>query len=173
MQRTTFLLLILVVAVFLVLSLVGTFLPHQMMMSRMMGETYGGMTNVFWPALLTSSTALMAVVFVYMIAFPNIKCSSSGEQAEKDQIAPPTLGDPMDIVMRVVKDDERGVLEILKKGGGVCFQKDITYKTELSKLKTHRIIARLAERGIIQVKKAAKTNEIRVPSWLRARNSEA
>ena len=72
----------------------------------------------------------------------------------------------MDIVMRVVKPDERVALEVLRNSAGVCLQKDITYKTGLSKLKTHRIIARLAERGIIQVRRVGKTNEIRVPSWL-------
>lgn len=78
----------------------------------------------------------------------------------------------MDVVMRVAKPDERLALEVLKNSGGRCLQKDITYKTGLSKLKTHRIVARLAERGIVQVRKAGKTNEITVPAWLKSDKTE-
>jgi uncharacterized membrane protein len=70
--------------------------------------------------------------------------------------------------MRVLKADERAALEVLRNSGGRCLQKDITYKAGLSKLKTHRVVARLAERGVIQVKKVGKTNEITVPAWLKA-----
>jgi uncharacterized membrane protein len=62
----------------------------------------------------------------------------------------------MDVVMCVAKPDERLALEVLKNSGGRCLQKDITYKTGLSKLRPHRIVARLAERGIVQVSGSGK-----------------
>ncbi len=135
--------------------------------SGMMGERYGGMVNFLWPTLLTASAAVMVVAITYIIAFPTIKYSTAVEQKQEIDIPSLTNVDPMDIVIRVAKPDERAALEVLKNSGGLCLQKDITYKTGLSKLKTHRIVARLAERGIIDVKKVGKTNEIRVPAWLK------
>ena len=168
MRPATLFLVIILVAALAVISTVGTFLPNQMMMMSgtggMMSEM-SGMGNFLWPTLLTASTAVVVIVVAYVILLPNIKYSSDTEP--KHEIASSSSKpDPMDIVMRVVKPDERVALEVLRNSAGVCLQKDITYKTGLSKLKTHRIIARLAERGIIQVRKVGKTNEIRVPSWL-------
>jgi uncharacterized membrane protein len=169
-------LLILIVVVVAVVSSVGTFLPHQLMMagaSGMMGGSAGGvMMNFFWPTMMAVSVAGVAVVLAYIIAFPAIKYSTSSGQEELSQFPPASTLDPMDIVMRVAKLDERAALEVVKSNGGICLQKDITYKTGLSKLKTHRIVARLAERGILQVKKVGKTNEISVPLWLKAQSSK-
>jgi predicted transcriptional regulator len=133
-------------------------------MSDMMGEGFG-MGNFLWPTVLTGSTAVIVTVLAYVILFPNIKYSTDTETNQEFAIPAASL-DPMTIVMRVTRPDERAALEVLRNSGGVCLQKDITYKTGLSKLKTHRIVARLAERGIIQVKRVGKTNEIRVPAWL-------
>lgn len=175
MNRTGLFLLALIVALVAVISSVGTFLPHQLMMygmSGMMGGRAGGeMMTFLWPTMMTASIAVVAVVVAYVIAYPAIRYSTASEQEEQSQVLHASAFDPMDIVMRVAKADERAALEVLKSSGGVCLQKDITYKTGLSKLKTHRIVARLAERGIIQVKKVGKTNEISVPSWLKAQNS--
>jgi len=167
MQRLTLFMIVILVAVLAVISSVGTFLPRQMMMSGMggmMGER-SGMGNFLWPTVLTGSTAVIVIVLTFVILFPSIKYSADTET--RQEMAVPTVSlDPMTIVMRVAKPDERAALEVLRNSRGVCLQKDITYKTGLSKLKTHRIVARLAERGIIQVKKVGKTNEIRVPAWL-------
>lgn len=177
MTRTHLFLLVLIVAMVATISSVGTFLPHQMMMyglSGMMGGRLSGeMMNFFWPSMMTVSIMIVAVVVAYVIAFPAIRYSAASKQEEPSQTFSVSSLDPMDVVMRVAKLDERAALEVLKGNGGVCLQKDITYKTGLSKLKTHRIIARLAERGIIQVRKVGKTNEISVPSWLRGQTLTA
>lgn len=123
------------------------------------------MGNFLWPTVLIGSIAVMVIVIAYVILFPTINYSKDTEPKEEASIPTASL-DAMSIVMRVAKPDERAALEVLKNVGGVCLQKDITYKTGLSKLKTHRIVARLAERGIVQVRKVGKTNEIRVPAWL-------
>lgn len=172
MQRVTLFLLIILVASLAVISSVGTFLPRQMMMSDMggmMGEG-SGMGNFLWPTVLTGSTAVIVIVLAYAILFPNIKYSTDTET--KQEIAIPAASlDPMTVVMRVTKPDEQAALEVVRNSGGVCLQKDITYKTGLSKLKVHRIVARLAERGIIQVRRVGKTNEIKVPAWLETMES--
>ena len=40
-------------------------------------------------------------------------------------------------------------------------------EAKLSRLKTHRILARFAERGIVTLKKIGNTNEVTIAEWLR------
>jgi uncharacterized membrane protein len=154
--RRILFLLALIAGVFVIISSAATFLPHQTMMSRMMGQQYIGMGSLLWPAILTASAAALVVVVAYVIAFPNIKYVGTDAKIEQVPASKTKDIDPMDVVMRVAKPDERLALEVLKNSGGRCLQKDITYKTGLSKLKTHRIVARLAERGIVQVSGSGK-----------------
>jgi predicted transcriptional regulator len=156
------LLLALMTAVSLI-SFVGTFLPHQTMMSSMMGVGFGEI-SFFWPMVFTAATTVAVVALAYVIAFPTIRYATPGQ--EGTGLIPSNTPNAIDVVMRVSKPDERAVLEVLKQSAGVCLQKDIVYRTRLSKVKTHRIIARLAERGVILVKKSGKTNEISIPAWL-------
>lgn len=169
MRRFHLLLLLIFVAALGLISFVGTFLPHQMMMSSMMGGGFGEM-SFFWPMVLTASTTVAIVAVAYMIAFPAIRYAAPGQ--EETGLTPSNIPNAIDVVMRVSKPDERAVLEVLKQSAGVCLQKDIVYQTRFSKVKIHRIVARLAERGVIVVKKSGKTNEISVPAWLRVQSRQ-
>jgi uncharacterized membrane protein len=171
MRRLHLFSLLVVVAALGLISFVGTFLPHQMMMSNMMGGGFGGM-SFFWPMALTASTTVVIIGIVYVIVFPSIRYTVPGGEEEEGTSAA-TFLDPVNIVMRVSKPDERAVLEVLRQSGGVCLQKDIVYQTRFSKVKTHRIIARLAERDVVLVKKSGKTNEISVPAWLRRESARS
>lgn len=131
-------------------------------MASMMGES----TMPFlWPSVLTISAAAVFIGLGYLIAFPTIKYSKDESPGLTIPTSVETL-DPLSILIRVSKPDERAVLEVLRASGGACRQKDIVFKTGLSKIKVHRIIARLAERGALQVKRMGKTNEVTAPTWL-------
>jgi len=168
-RRVFLFIAVVVTAVVVLISFAGTFLSHQTMMSGMMGEGYSDRMGFFWPTMFTVSIAVVVVVVTYIALFPEIRSSTLQEKSD-EYFSDATGLSPMDIVMRVSKSDERAVLGVLKASGGVCFQRDITYRTGFSKIKTHRIVARLADRGLIQVKKTGKTNEIRIPNWLKAQS---
>jgi uncharacterized membrane protein len=78
---------------------------------------------------------------------------------------------PYESILKTSTDEERHVLNVLKAHKGKYLQKYIKNETGLSRLKTHRIVSRLAERGIITMKKFGNTNEIHLVSWLQ--NTEA
>lgn len=140
------------------------------MMSGMMGESVIRMP-LLWPSVLALSVIVAFFILSYLIAFPPIKYSED----VAIPAAPPMSNhqfDPLDILTRVSKPEERAVLEVLRSSGGSCLQRDIVFKTGLTKLKVHRIIVRLSERDIVQVKKTGKTNEVRVPSWLMRNHSD-
>ncbi|MDG6904217.1 MAG: hypothetical protein JRN20_00355 [Nitrososphaerota archaeon] len=70
------------------------------------------------------------------------------------------------VLMKTSKPDEKKVLEVLATHGGKYLQKFIVKEAGLSKLKTHRIVSRFAERGIVTATKSGNTNEIVLADWL-------
>jgi uncharacterized membrane protein len=72
-----------------------------------------------------------------------------------------------DSVLKTMTADERKVIEVLKKHNGKYLQKYIRSETALSRLQTHRIVARLAERGIVTLEKTGNTNTVLLAAWLK------
>jgi hypothetical protein len=70
-------------------------------------------------------------------------------------------------IEKTLTEDERKVINTLNLHGGKYLQKYITKETGLSKLKTHRIVTRLAERGIITLEKTGNTNTVTLADWLK------
>ena len=73
---------------------------------------------------------------------------------------------PLDVTIRLLHDDERRVVEALAKAGGSMLQKDISYDLELSRVKTHRVLVGLIERGVVKAEKHYNTNMITLSAWL-------
>ncbi len=173
MRRPALLIAVVLASTLILLTTLTLFPPpllsqHVMMpgMGGMMAQGPGtGMSNLVWPTMLTIPTVLLIVTVTYILLFPNIKYVNEQTARSQNSTAPVDYA-PMDVVMRVVKPDERAALEVLMGNDGICLQKDITYRAGLSKLRTHRVIARLAERRIVQVKKVGRTNEVTIPAWL-------
>lgn len=121
----------------------------------MMGT--GTFAAMLWPTVLVAVTAAALVVVAYDLLLPKIDPTRISEAAPVDY---------RDAVLRLLKDDERSLVETLTRSGGTAFQRDIQHVIGFSKVKTHRVIARLAERRLVEVTPAGKTNRIRIPSWL-------
>ena len=73
-------------------------------------------------------------------------------------------------VAKTLTEEERKILMVLKAHEGKYLQKYIRNETGLSRLKTHRIIARLAERGIVSLEKTGNTNQVYLSIWLKQKN---
>jgi uncharacterized membrane protein len=78
-----------------------------------------------------------------------------------------TSASAYDSVLKTMTADERKVIEVLKKHDCEYLQKYIRSETALSRLQTHRIIARLAERGIVTSEKTGNTNMVLLATWLK------
>ncbi len=105
---------------------------------------------------VTFSISLLA----YLALFPEIKQmpSPKPEVPEKTQ--------PLSAVMRVLRDDERKIVELLVSSGGKMLQRDLGRQAGFSRVKTHRILYRLATRGIATAEKHYNTYEITLADWL-------
>ena len=150
-------------------------------MGEMMGGT--GQTTVQNSALPVFGVAFVVLIGVavvgvigmaYYVALPEIKtgvapviCEPAAQgnaNAEQEQKVPCT---PFESVMKTLSDEERKVIEVLNAHEGKYLQKYIRSEAGLSRLQTHRILARLAERGIVTLEKTGNTNQVLLADWLK------
>ena len=143
-------------------SLLGLFfwpLPASMMM-QMMPDMF---VMMLWPILLGASiiTLIVGGIFYTVYRLPSVTGHTSTEHP------PDNPAYATEIIARFLKPDEQKVVQTLRQAGGSLLQKEIAKQTGFTRLKTHRILARLAERRVIEVERAGNTNKITLPSWLK------
>lgn len=125
--------------------------------------TQGPPTHIpfFFPlsSLLFLFLLLSSVIGVaYFLIMPEIKKYQLDSSTKAAEIA--------ELVMKTLKPEEQKVIIVLRAHGGRYLQKYISKEADLSKLKTHRVIARLSERGLVKVTKRGNTNEVTLVEWL-------
>lgn len=166
MEKLKVLLIILLTAVvglsvsmyFLALSVA----PNQSPLAVLYGLFTGGFTpnlTILIPlsTLLFLFTLLASVVgVVYFLVLPEMKDYVAGTGGGKEGVS---------VVLRTLKPEERKVVGVLDVHGGKYLQKYITKEAGLSRLKTHRVVASLSERGIVQVEHRGNTNEVTLARW--------
>lgn len=109
-------------------------------------------------ALLFFFTILASFVgVIYFLVLPELR----DYRTDPDMIGKEASA----IVLRALKPDERKVVGVIKLHGGTYVQKFITREAGLSRLRTHRVVAALAERGIVLVEKRGNSNEVTLAKW--------
>ena len=113
---------------------------------------------VLFSSLLFLSTVLASVVgVIYFLVLPEMKTYyAPGNGNGRENTA---------VVLKTLKPEERSIVNVLDAHGGTYLQKYITREAGLSRLKTHRVVAALSERGIVQVEKYGNTNQVRLAKW--------
>ena len=95
--------------------------------------------------------------------------SSPSESTDLETIEENTRTDKaasLDVVLRLLETDERKVVEALLESDGSMLQKDISWKTGFSRVKTHRVLARLIRRDVVTSEKYYNTNRITLSNWI-------
>jgi len=72
-----------------------------------------------------------------------------------------------EVLLKTMTPEEQKVITVLLAHQGKYLQKYVVKEAGLSRLKTHRIVARFAERGIVSVKEFGNTNEILLADWVK------
>lgn len=110
---------------------------------------------------------------IYFIAFPEIRVAHSIPQpvlgtgvSDASEVSAASIT-PLASVVKTLTKDELKVVEVLKAHNGNYLQKYIRKDAGLSRLQTHRIVARLAERGIVTLEKTGNTNAVLLANWLK------
>jgi len=113
---------------------------------------------VLFSSLLFLSTVVASVVgVIYFLVLPEMKTYyAPGNGNGRKNTA---------VVLKTLKPEERSIVNVLDAHGGTYLQKYITREAGLSRLKTHRMVAALSERGIVQVEKYGNTNQVKLAKW--------
>ena len=154
-------------------------------MSGMFGE--GGMMNGNVQPVQNSALPVFGVAFVvligvavagvvgmaYYVALPEIRnraetvTAATVMQTGVEVKALENPCTPYESVMKTLSDDERKIVTVLSVHDGKYLQKYIRSETGMSRLRTHRIVARMAERGIVTLEKTGNTNQVLLADWLK------
>jgi len=148
------------------------------MMGNMMGGNWGPSATTQTP-VAAQTTVLPLIGFaaligafvtgaggaVYYLAFPRIRIADA-QPTTIVASSPQNATTPYISVAKTLTAEERKVLDVLVAHNGKYLQKYIRAETGLSRLKIHRIITRLAERGIVTMEKTGNTNDVHLSSWL-------
>src|SRR5713101_3064214 len=113
---------------------------------------------VLFSSLLFLSTVLASMVgIIYFLVLPEMKnYRAPGNGNGKENTA---------MVLKTLKPDERSIVSVLDAHGGTYLQKYITKEAGLSRLRTHRTVAALSERGIVVVENHGNTNQVSLVKW--------
>jgi hypothetical protein len=152
-------------------------------MGGMMGSGSGTTTSYLWLVLV----ALIAIVAVsvigaaFYLAFPQLRhvkrtCELSTVKNVSAEPAKNGAGladnsvvesNTRNVVLKTMTPEEQKVLNVLVAHQGKYLQKYVGKDPGLSRLKTHRIVVRFAQRGIVTVTEFGNTNEVVVSDWVR------
>lgn len=69
---------------------------------------------------------------------------------------------PEKLILSVLDDYERKVMDVIVAGGGTVNQKRVVQETNLSKAKVSRVIKSLVERGVVEVERLGRTNKLKL-----------
>ncbi|MDV3277155.1 MAG: hypothetical protein LYZ69_01650 [Nitrososphaerales archaeon] len=182
MRRVISFLLLLVGAVVVSASLVAWYIVGYEggnasmagMMGQMMGSNYGSsvkspMPSYVWLGLSSLLVLMIAGVggLAYYLVFPEIRSAAVSTGPAEARGTAQAATESWAALLRTSKPEEKRVLEVLASHGGRYLQKFVVKEAGLSRLQTHRIVSRFAERGIVIVSKSGNTNELSLASWLR------
>jgi uncharacterized membrane protein len=102
----------------------------------------------------------------YYLLYPQIRIGAAPTAPVVESYPEVSKGSAYESVAKTLTEDERKIIEVLNAHNGLYLQKYIKSETGLSRLKTHRIIARLADRRIVSLEKVGNTNQVYLANWL-------
>ena len=151
------------------------------MMGNMMGGNWGSPSSTPTPVAATAQNSILPLIGLvtligaaltgtggaayFFVGRPKIALSRSAVSTIAS-IPSMNVETPYDSVSKTLTTDERKVVDVLTSHNGHYLQKYIRAETGLSRLKIHRIVSRLAERGIVTLEQSGNTNKVYLSSWL-------
>ena len=167
-MRTKFLYFVALIA--LTISIVG--LVFMQTRGGIGGRWRGTSDWSFSLAIIFVPIVFLFILAAYQIIFPELSEKTHRETEISVDSGKKEGESVINAVLRVLKDDENQVVETISDEGGTMLQKDIRWKTGFSRVRTHRILAKLIERGIVTAEKHYNTNKIVLAEWLLPQQKE-
>ena len=168
------------------------------MMGTGNGSTGTSTTSYLWivPVLLIVASAVAVIGVVFYLVFPELRYIKRRGSCNPQMPAPtPTQAtgssttanvspasavpsvsnvsaahNSCEVLLKTMTPEEQKVLNVLIKHQGKYLQKYVVKEAGLSRLQTHRVVARFAQRGIVTVNEFGNTNEIVLSDWVNGSN---
>jgi len=109
--------------------------------------------NQLVPVFVLSGIVIGAGVFFFMTT----KLENKKKELEKVTEA----------LVQFLNRDEKKVVEKILESEGKLYQSEISRIEGIGKLKSHRILQRLSDRGVVEIEKHGKTNLVRLAKNIR------
>ena len=139
-----------------------------------------GFANIQFLIPIAVVIVILLLVLIGILIFPRLRSVKASKplepevhRIEEKSVKGKQAESPIDVTIRLLHDDERRVVEALSKAGGSMLQKDISYELKLSRVKTHRVLVGLIERGVVKAEKHYNTNMITLSDWLISTEGES
>lgn len=104
--------------------------------------------NQLVPVFILSGVVIGAMVFFFM--------TTKLENKKKE------LENVTQALVQFLNKDEKAVVQKILENGGKVMQSEISRIEGVGKLKSHRILQRLSDRGVIEIEKHGKTNIVKL-----------
>jgi len=136
-----------------------------------------GMFIPFWSIFLILLVLLAGVIYILTTDRGRGLYTKEGrrvvveEPLASEPPASPAGDEEEPDIFKVLKPDERRVVELLIRNGGVMLQKDLRWELGMNRVQIHRVLERLEERNIVVRRSVGNTNEVRLADWLLERYS--
>jgi hypothetical protein len=163
------------------------------------GNGAGTTPSYLWiiPVALIGIVAVAIIGVAFYLYFPELRyiksrgqCNPQNQQPALNQVkpaetyttpAPPpasptfapvtTSQNNCEVLLKTMTPEEQKIMSVLVAHKGKYLQKYVGKEAGLSRLQTHRIVARFAKRGIVTVKEFGNTNEIIISDWVNSSSS--
>jgi uncharacterized membrane protein len=127
-----------------------------------------------WFLLLAAVIIVLLIILIIAVLFPRLKSVNVTKTLEKEVHEAEltsvkenkVVENPWYVTLKLLNEDERNVVKALRDAGGSMLQKDLSYNLKLSRVKTHRVLVGLIERGVVKAEKYYNTNKITLSTWL-------
>jgi predicted transcriptional regulator len=122
-------------------------------------------------AVLIAVTIVSVIGVSYYLVYPQIRMgvaatAPTASLTQTHTINTTNSASAYESVSKTLTEDERKIITVLQTHNGKYLQKYVKAETGLSRLQTHRILARLADRGIVSLEKTGNTNQVALADWL-------
>jgi hypothetical protein len=111
-----------------------------------------------------SSRPIPMFYFIPVIGFSGLLVGSLVYYmlSEKIVVKEKQLENNTEIIMRLLDSNEKYVVKKLLEEGGKVHQSELNYLPNMTKVKAHRILKKLEQRGVIKKEKLGKINMVRL-----------
>jgi uncharacterized membrane protein len=138
------------------------------------GSMGGHMNQPDYTLIIVATASIVIIaVSVILLLFPRLQGMASTEsirpaieREEPKEVQGDNGNKAVEVAMRLLEPDEKRVMKALVAAGGSMLQKDLSHELGFSRVKIHRVLARLIRRGVVTAEKYYNTNRIEIADWL-------